>query len=79
MDCNNTYCYWCTFEQCCHEDEIIYGSKELQKPNELGCPSSLRSDFEEMTWVLYDWCKNAFIKANENTDRKIKDGMFSGL
>ena len=55
MECNNKYCYWCTFEQCCHEDEKVHGDDFRQKPNQLDCPSALRSDFEEMFYDLYDW------------------------
>lgn len=53
MDCNNKYCYWHYKNQCCHEDEESYDNAT---PNELDCPSSLRSDFEIMMRVLINEC-----------------------
>lgn len=54
MDCNNKYCYWRMFEQCCHEDEEVHGNPSLQLPNQLDCPSTLRSDFEVSLLLLYN-------------------------
>lgn len=55
MKCNNTYCNWCVFDTCCHEDDKVHKNSELQKPNQLDCPSALRSDFETMVKDLYYW------------------------
>lgn len=54
MKCNNKFCYWSSFEQCCHEDEEVHGNPSLQSINQLDCPSALRSDFEESFSLLSD-------------------------
>jgi hypothetical protein len=51
MECNNTYCLWQAFNQCCPESEELL---KYAKPNQLDCPSSLRVDFEEQLYNLVD-------------------------
>ncbi|MCF8017816.1 MAG: hypothetical protein K9L62_00325 [Vallitaleaceae bacterium] len=59
MDCNNKYCYWQAFDQCCHESEE--GHKNAT-PDQLDCPSSLRKDFEEGLHIVAHECKNLINK-----------------
>ena len=54
MDCNNKYCLWCAFDQCCHESEEGYINAT---PNQLDCPSALRADFDDMFWKLSKECQ----------------------
>jgi hypothetical protein len=61
MKCNNTYCYWNAFDQCCHESEE--GFKNAT-PNELNCPSSLRKDFEEQLINVYEECVDLLYHRN---------------
>ncbi len=79
MECNNTYCYWRMCDTCCHEDENVHGNENLQKPNQLDCPSALRSDFEEMLWGLYDWLYDLFEKAGIEDKEKLKQMNFRKL
>lgn len=53
MECNNTYCTWNAFGQCCPEDEEQFDNAV---PNALDCPSSLRTDFQEQLMTLVDEC-----------------------
>lgn len=53
MDCNNRFCTWCAFGQCCPEDEE---SLLIARPNALDCPSSLRVDFQEQLMKLAFEC-----------------------
>lgn len=50
MECNNEYCTWCSFGQCCHESEEGYTNAT---PNQLDCPSALRNDFEQEIYACY--------------------------
>jgi hypothetical protein len=43
------------FDSCCHESEEGH---ENGTPNQLDCPSSLRSDFEEQMNIRYMSLKN---------------------
>lgn len=55
MRCNNVYCLWNAFEQCCPESEELMNKAT---PNQLDCPSSLRNDFEKQLLLLADECKS---------------------
>ncbi|MBD8839381.1 hypothetical protein IFU39_16335 [Paenibacillus sp. CFBP 13594] len=44
MNCNNTYCLWNAFEQCCPESEELHNAAI---PNTLDCPSAMRADHQE--------------------------------
>lgn len=61
MECNNTYCLWCEFEQCCHESEEGYLNAT---PNQLDCPSSLRKDFQEQLYILVNECTELLRRRN---------------
>jgi hypothetical protein len=61
MKCNNTYCTWNAFGQCCPEDEESFNNA---KPNQLDCPSSLRSDFQEQLFTLAAECENLLYMRN---------------
>lgn len=52
--CNNIYCYWHYRGQCCPE---IEQGLDNATPNQLDCPESLRSDFEEQMFKLLDEIK----------------------
>ena len=54
MECNNRYCLWNAFDQCCPEDEESYVNAI---PNKLDCPSSLRGDFEKQLRGLSGECE----------------------
>lgn len=54
MECNNKYCTWNAFGQCCPEDERQYNNAV---PNTLDCPSSLRVDFQVQLMSLADECR----------------------
>jgi hypothetical protein len=51
MSCNNTYCLWNAYAMCCHESKEGY---DTASPNELDCPSSLRKDFQESMYQMWD-------------------------
>ena len=51
MNCNNKHCIWSMFDTCCHED---FDGHEKATPNQLDCPSALRSDFEEEFFNCYE-------------------------
>jgi hypothetical protein len=53
MECNNKFCIWNGFEQCCPEDEESFNNAT---PNQLDCPSSLRVDFQEQLFTLANEC-----------------------
>lgn len=53
MNCNNKYCTWNAFDQCCPEDEESY-RKAI--PDTIDCPSSLRVDFQEQLMTLKNEC-----------------------
>lgn len=61
MNCNNTYCLWNVYNQCCPESEELYNNAT---PNELACPSSLRSDFDKQLYNLVDECAELLNKRN---------------
>lgn len=69
MKCNNEYCTWCSFDTCCHESE---DSHENATPNELDCPSSLREDFEEQMYNLYEECAKELCKLNFKELNKVR-------
>lgn len=53
MNCDNSYCLWNAFGQCCHESEEGF---ENAVPNKLDCPSSIREDFEEQLNNVFHEC-----------------------
>jgi hypothetical protein len=55
MECNNKYCAWNAFDQCCPEDEDQFNNAV---PNALDCPSSLRVDFQEQLTTLANECRH---------------------
>lgn len=55
MKCNNKYCLWNAYDQCCPEDEKSY---DYATPNRLDCPSSLRNDFQQQLEMLSVECKD---------------------
>jgi hypothetical protein len=61
MDCNNKYCTWNAFGQCCPEDE---NSFDNAIPNQLDCPSSLRADFQEQLFNLVFECERLLRQRN---------------
>jgi hypothetical protein len=61
VDCNNKYCAWNTFGQCCPEDEEQFNNAV---PNTLDCPSSLRVDFQKQLMVLAGECEEFLNKRN---------------
>jgi hypothetical protein len=69
MKCNNKFCIWCSFEQCCHESEE--GHKNAT-PNQLDCPSSIRVDFEEQLYNLIDEIIDLLKHRNMKELNKIK-------
>lgn len=65
--CNNEYCYWNGFGECCPESEDLLDNAT---PNQLDCPSSLRKDLEEQLYKLLDECHaliemRGFVQLNE--------------
>jgi hypothetical protein len=70
VECNNTYCLWQAFDQCCHESEE--GHKNAT-PNQLDCPSSLRKDFEEQLHILANECAELLNKRNMRELIQIKN------
>jgi hypothetical protein len=69
MECNNKYCYFNAFEQCCHESEKAF---EQATPNQLDCPSSLRADFQTQLLTLADECAELLYFRNMNELIQIK-------
>jgi hypothetical protein len=69
MGCNNIYCLWNAFGQCCPEDDEQY---EKATPNELDCPSSLRSDIQNQLMFLVEECENLLQKRNMKELLQIK-------
>lgn len=61
MECNNTYCMWNAFGQCCPEDEEHFDNVV---PSTLDCPSSLRVDFQEQLMTLVDECQELLNRRN---------------
>lgn len=61
MKCNNTYCTWNAFGQCCPESEELFDNAT---PNQLDCPSSLRSDFQRQLCNLIVECEDLLQKRN---------------
>ncbi|WP_416149475.1 hypothetical protein ACM26V_00300 [Salipaludibacillus sp. HK11] len=61
MECNNRYCMWNSFDQCCPEDEE---SIKKTTPNRLDCPSSLRVDFQEQLTNLVGDCYDILVRRN---------------
>lgn len=61
VDCNNKYCLWNAFDQCCPESPE---DMENATPNELDCPSSLRVDFKEQLQLLVDEIESLLQKRN---------------
>ena len=59
MNCTNQYCYWNYNGWCSHEGKQGHINAT---PSELDCPSSLREDFEEQFWILFEECKLLGIK-----------------
>ncbi|UNA01537.1 hypothetical protein MG295_00120 [Bacillus phage vB_BcgM] len=51
MECNNKYCVWNMFDQCCPDGEERFNEAT---PNELDCPSSLREDLQEGLYITRD-------------------------
>lgn len=51
MECNNKYCVWNMFDQCCPDSEERFNEAT---PNELDCPSSLREDLQEGLYITRD-------------------------
>lgn len=74
MDCNNKYCMWNAFEQCCPEDEETF---EKATPNQLDCPASLRVDFQEQLYILVDECAELLKRRNMKELIQIKRFMES--
>jgi len=50
MECNNKYCVWNMFDQCCPDSEERFNEAT---PNELDCPSSIREDLQAGVYHLY--------------------------
>ncbi|UJH95605.1 hypothetical protein [Bacillus phage vB_BtM_BMBsp2] len=67
MECNNKHCYWNMYDQCCPEDEETYAKAT---PNELDCPASLRSDFEEQIHKTHVACLTLL---NERSYRELQE------
>lgn len=61
MECNNKYCMWNAFHQCCPEDEESF-NKAI--PNRLDCPSSLRVDFQEQLTNLVGEIYDLLVRRN---------------
>lgn len=61
MKCDNKYCLWNAFNQCCPETEELI---KYATPNKLDCPSSLRSDFQEQLHNLADECNKLLDRRN---------------
>ena len=61
MRCNNVYCYWQAFGECCNESEEGHIKA---RPNTLDCPSSLRGDFEKQLYNLVKECNNLLMERN---------------
>lgn len=69
MECNNIYCMWQSFDQCCHESEEGFINAT---PNQLDCPSSLRKDFEKQLYNLVDEITELLNKRNMKELNQIK-------
>lgn len=61
MECNNKYCMWQAFDQCCPESEDLFNNAI---PNQLDCPSSLRKDFEQQLYNLVNEISELLNKRN---------------
>lgn len=61
MDCNNKYCLWNAFDQCCPEDEETF---DKAVPNSLDCPTSLRADFQAQLYILVNECEGLLHRRN---------------
>lgn len=61
MNCNNNHCLWNAFEQCCPESEELYN---VATPNQLDCPSALRSDHQEAMYQIVDEVNEMMMKRN---------------
>jgi hypothetical protein len=61
MNCNNKYCLWNAFDQCCPEDEETFTHA---RPSTLDCPSSLRVDFQGQLFNLADECAGLLKQRN---------------
>ena len=61
MKCNNKYCLWSAFDQCCPESKDLF---DKATPNKLDCPSSLRSDFDNQLYLLVDECGELLNRRN---------------
>jgi len=68
MNCNNKYCMWQAFLQCCNVDDDI----KKATPNELDCPISLRADFNVQLLLLLAECRGLLSKCNFETLLKLK-------
>ncbi len=83
MKCDNKFCLWNGFDQCCHESEEGH---EKAVPNALDCPSSLRVDFSDGLIMLADECKKLIDQRNLSEllairkfiQNQISDAMFCG-
>ncbi|MMZ65414.1 hypothetical protein D1872_278190 [compost metagenome] len=62
MNCNNKHCLWNAFGgQCCPESEELYNAAT---PNQLDCPSALRSDHQEAMYQIVDEVNEMMMKRN---------------
>ncbi|MGG2091327.1 hypothetical protein AB1283_00995 [Bacillus sp. S13(2024)] len=61
MECNNQYCMWNFYDQCCPEDVEAFNKAT---PNELDCPSSLRRDFQKQLILLVAECESLLHRRN---------------
>ncbi|AEW47439.1 hypothetical protein BCB4_0211 [Bacillus phage B4] len=51
MECNNKYCVWNMFDQCCPDSEERFNEAT---PNELDCPASVREDLQNGVYETYN-------------------------
>lgn len=61
MKCNNKYCLWNAYDQCCPDGEEALNNAT---PNQLDCPSSLRKDFQSQLYALVEECEGLLQKRN---------------
>jgi hypothetical protein len=59
VNCNNKYCVWCSFDQCCHEEEKAY---KKATPNQLDCPVSTRVDWEYQFMLTIELLRNLGVR-----------------